>query len=214
MNNILIVEDDRAINQLVKSGLTIAGFQCFQAYNGMEALCVYEKETIDLILLDINLPDSDGFSLFGSFKHTPIIYLTARDGLDDRVKGLNLGAEDYIVKPFALPELIARVHVVLRRFNKEEHLFILDELKVDLDKRKVWLADSLVNLTYQEFELLAVLIRHKNLALTREQLLDLAWGFDYVGDDRTVDVHIQRLRKKLRLDSLKTVYKLGYRLEV
>ncbi|MGX6977978.1 response regulator transcription factor [Vagococcus elongatus] len=214
MSNILIVEDDRAINQLVISGLKIAGFHCFQAYYGMEALRIYEKEDIDLILLDINLPDSDGFSLFRSFKHTPIIYLTARDGLDDRVKGLNLGAEDYIVKPFALPELIARVQVVLRRFNQEESLFVRDELRVDLGKRKVWLADSSVTLTYQEFELLAVLIRHKNLALTREQLIDLAWGFDYAGDERTVDVHIQRLRKKLELHSLKTVYKLGYRLEV
>lgn len=215
MKTILIVEDEVKINQLIYSSLTAVGYQCFQAHYGMEALAVLKKEAVDLIILDIQLPDIDGFSLIKSIKEIPVIYLTARSAIEDRVKGLNAGAEDYMVKPFALDELIARVQVVLRRFDSEEDVFKWKDLSVDFQTYKVALAGIEVDLKPQEFSLLEVFIRHKNMALTREQLLQLAWGFDYLGDERTVDVHVQRLRKKLKLEQqLKTVFKLGYRLEV
>lgn len=215
MTTILIVEDDVKINKLIEMSLQTVGMNCFQAFTGLEAIQLLKEQVVDLIILDINLPDVDGFSLIEKLANTPVMYVTARDGIEDRVKGLNLGAEDYIVKPFAITELIARVHVVLRRYQKIGHLFKLGSLQVDLGNRVVQLSQSLVELTPQEYLLLEVLIQHKNMAMSREQLLQQAWGFDYQGDDRTVDVHIQRLRKKLKLEGqLKTVYKLGYRLEV
>ncbi|MGC6769820.1 response regulator transcription factor [Enterococcus sp. LJL128] len=214
MKTILIVEDDHKVNQLIYTSLKIAGYTCFQAFYGMEALAVLKKESIDLILLDVQLPDIDGFSLFSSMKKVPVVYLTARDGVEDRVRGLNLGAEDYIVKPFALDELIARVQVVLRRFHSEMALEV-GGWQVDLKKRQVFCETQSADLTPQEFALLEVFVVNKNMALTREQLLQAAWGFDYLGDERTVDVHVQRLRKKLGLEKqLVTVYKIGYRLEV
>ncbi|MBL1226117.1 response regulator transcription factor [Enterococcus sp. BWR-S5] len=215
MKTILIVEDEVKINKLIFSSLTAVGYSCLQAYYGMEALAVLQKETVDLIILDIQLPDTDGFSLIKSMKDIPVIYLTARSAIEDRIHGLNSGAEDYIVKPFALDELIARVQVVLRRFDSEEEVFKWRNLTVNFEKYTVKLNGGTIDLKPQEFSLLEVFIRHKNMALTREQLLQLAWGFDYSGDVRTVDVHVQRLRKKLQLDEqLKTVFKLGYRLEV
>lgn len=215
MKNILIVEDEVKINKLLFNSLSAIGYHCFQAFYGMEALSVLKKESIDLILLDVQLPDKDGFSLFKSMKGIPVIYLTARSAIEDRVNGLNLGAEDYIVKPFSLDELIARIQVVLRRFDQEMNLFKLNGLEVNLKEYVVFLNQEKIELKPQEFALLEVFIQHKNMALTREQLLQLAWGFDYVGDERTVDVHVQRLRKKLNIEqSLKTVFKLGYRLEV
>lgn len=215
MKTILIVEDEVKINKLIYSSLTAVGYDCFQAYYGMEALAVLKKEVVDLVILDIQLPDIDGFSLIKSMKQVPVIYLTARSAIEDRIRGLNIGAEDYIIKPFALDELIARIQVVLRRFNSEEEIFSWQDLVVNFEKYTVQLNGELINLKPQEFSLLEVFIRRKNMALTREQLLQLAWGFDYLGDERTVDVHVQRLRKKLQLDKqLKTVFKLGYRLEV
>ena len=215
MNNILIVEDEKMINNLVCKSLQTIGYCCFQAFYGMEALAILDDESVDLVLLDIQLPDIDGYSLIRKIKDIPVIYLTARDAIEDRVQGLNLGAEDYIIKPFAIDELIARIQVVLRRFNIDEEIFQLDNLSVSLPEKRVKLLNRDIELTPQEFSLLEAFIQHKNMALSREQLLQLAWGYDYLGDDRTVDVHVGRIRKKLQLEKhLKTVYKLGYRLEV
>lgn len=212
---ILIVEDEKSINDLMVRCLTMTGHHCLTAFTGGEALSLASKKHPDLVLLDINLPDISGFAVKEQLADIPVIYVTARSGITDRVRGLNGGAEDYIVKPFDFQELIARVNVVLRRFQKEDAVFRLSGTEVHLNDYKVFQDGREIALTKQEFELLKSLILNKNLTLTREQLLNAAWGWDYDGDERTVDVHIQRLRRKLRWERcIKTIYKIGYRLEV
>lgn len=214
MARILIVEDDRAISGLMVRTLTVNGHQCLTAFRGSEAVSVFEKQSVDLVLLDINLPDMDGFSVAKKLKGVPIIYVTARGEISDRIRGLDSGGEDYIVKPFHIQELVSRVNVVLRRYNKED-IFCLGRVKADLQSGKVFLDEEEIVLTKREFELLKMLILNKNITLTREQILNGAWEWDYDGDERTVDIHIQRLRKKLNWESyIKTIYKTGYRLEV
>ncbi len=214
MAKILIVEDDRAINGLMARTLSINGHQCLTAYNGSEAISLMESQAIDLILLDINLPDTDGFHIMEHFNGAPVIYVTARSDIRDRVRGLDNGAEDYIVKPFHIRELISRVNVVLRRYKRED-IFCLGEVKVDFTNCKAYRNDRDISLTKREFELLKTLILNKNITLTREQLLNAAWGWEYEGEERTVDIHIQRLRKKLHWKNyIKTIYKTGYRLEI
>lgn len=214
MARILIVEDDRAISGLMVRTLTVNGHQCLTAFRGSEAVSVFEKQSVDLVLLDINLPDMDGFSVAKKLKEVPIIYVTARGEISDRIRGLDSGGEDYIVKPFHIQELVSRVNVVLRRYNKED-IFCLGRVKADLQSGKVFLDEEEIVLTKREFELLKMLILNKNITLTREQILNGAWEWDYDGDERTVDIHIQRLRKKLNWESyIKTIYKTGYRLEV
>lgn len=214
MKNILIVEDDKKINQLIAISLSTVGYNCFQTYWGLEALHVIEKEEINLVLLDVQLPDSDGFTLIKSITNVPVIFITAKDEIKNRVKGLDLGAEDYIVKPFSIDELIARVKVVLRRYTPTDSV-TLNDLMISIEERTVSREGKIITLTPQEFNLLETFIENKNIALSREQLLENCWDFDYNGDIRTVDVHVQRLRKKLMLENkLKTVYKIGYRLEV
>ena len=211
---ILIVEDDRAISGLMVRTLTVNGHQCLTAFRGSEAVSVFEKQSVDLVLLDINLPDLDGFSVAKKLKGVPIIYVTARGEISDRIRGLDSGGEDYIVKPFHIQELVSRVNVILRRYNKKD-IFCLGRVKADLQSGKVFLNEEEIVLTKREFELLKMLILNKNITLTREQLLNGAWEWDYDGDERTVDIHIQRLRKKLNWESyIKTIYKTGYRLEV
>ena len=215
MAHILIVEDDKSINELMVRCLSVTGHECLTAFTGSEAIRIVEKNIVDLILLDINLPDVSGYDVMDYFNGIPVIYVTARSELKDKIKGLNGGAEDYIVKPFDFQELVARVNVVLRRYGKGEDAFCLGDIKVDLKNYKVYRENEEINITKQEFELLKALISNKNINLTREQLLNAAWGWDYDGDERTVDVHIQRIRKKLKWESfIKTIYKIGYRLEI
>ena len=214
MAKVLIVEDDRKINELMVRTLSINGHECLPAFSGKEAILAAKGRTVDLALLDINLPDMDGFRVMGELGDIPVIYVTARNEIHDRVRGLDGGAEDYIVKPFHIQELISRVNVVLRRYQREE-IVCLGTVKVDLKNCRVFLGETEAVLTKREFELLKALIYNKNLTLTREQLINGAWGFDYDGEERTVDVHIQRIRKKLHWETyIKTIYKTGYRLEV
>ncbi len=216
MANILIVEDEPAINELIKRNLQLVGHECISALDGLQALDILERTNkLDLILLDIMLPGLDGFSVFERIQDIPVIFLTARNSLNDRVKGLNMGAYDYIIKPFEMLELLARVDSVLRRTKAENDTYELDNLKIDFSSRQVFVDGKNMECTPKEFELMEVLVKNRNIALSREKLLELAWGYDFEGDTRTVDVHIQKLRKKLSLeDRIKTVYKLGYRLEV
>lgn len=215
MATILIVEDEIPINELIKRNLQSVGHRCISAFDGMEAMDKLAQQEIDLILLDIMLPEIDGFEVFQQIQGTPTIFLTARSSLSDKVKGLTLGADDYLVKPFEMLELLARVEALLRRTNKEKRNFELDGVEIDFKSRQVFLHKNLVECTPREFDLLEVLVNNRNIALSRDKLLELAWGYDYMGDTRTVDVHIQKLRKKLKLESrIKTVYKMGYRLEV
>ncbi|CAK7011712.1 DNA-binding response regulator [Tissierella sp. P1] len=214
---ILIVEDEMPINVLINRNLKLVGHECISVYDGEAALEIIQKHTFDLILLDIMLPKMNGYEVLEAVKkmNIPVIFLTSKSSLSDRVKGLTLGADDYIVKPFEMVELQARVEALLRRTNKAQKFFVLSNVRVNLDGRQAFLNDKLVDITPQEFDLLVVLIRNRNIALSREKLLELAWGYDFEGDTRTVDVHITKLRKKLGLDNyIKTVYKLGYRLEV
>lgn len=215
MANILIVEDEYTINELIKRNLQLVGHKCHCVYDGIAALEEMQKDEYDLIILDVMLPGQDGFSLFQQANHTPTIFLTAKDNLADRMKGFSLGADDYITKPFEMLELTARVEAVVRRTKKEKKSFELENVHVEFSERLVYRNGQVVELTPKEYELLDVLITNRNIALSRDKLLELVWDFDFEGDSRTVDVHIQKLRKKLGWEErIKTVYKLGYRLEV
>jgi DNA-binding response OmpR family regulator len=216
MINILIVEDERAISDLIRLNLSRAGYNCTAAYDGMEAADILEDKDFDLILLDIMLPKVNGYELMEYIRplKIPVIFITAKASLDDRIKGLTSGAEDYIVKPFEVVELLARVRIVLRRYDKaEKNLHFLD-VSVDLDNMLVKKNDVEIDLTPKEFDLLVLLMRNKNITLFREKIYEEIWGEAYDSDTRTLDLHIQRLRKKVGLEKyLKTVYRVGYRLE-
>ncbi len=215
MANILIAEDEMSISNLIKMNLALVGHTCAQAFDGNSVLNMANSFHYDLIILDVMLPAISGFDLISHLNNTPVIFVTAKSGLEDRIRGLRLGADDYITKPFEILELVTRVDVVLRRTKAVSHSFEFDDIKIDFDCKKVFKQGMEVNLKPKEFELLGALVKNRNLALSREKLLEIVWDFDYEGDTRTVDVHIQKLRKKLDIEErLKTVYKTGYRLEV
>jgi len=215
MANILIAEDDQDINDLIARNLKLVGHTYTQAFDGIEAITIAASAPFDLILLDIMLPGADGFEVISKIPQTPTIFITAKDGLEHKLNGLSLGADDYIVKPFEMLELLARIEAVLRRTQKSTAIFSLDNVNVNLSDRTVLVNDKEADLSPKEFELLEALIRNQNIALSREKLLELAWGYDYIGETRTVDNHIQKLRSKLGWETrIKTIYKLGYRLEV
>lgn len=215
MTKILIVEDEKAINDLVKFNLELSGYQCCQVFDGEEGLRSALKEKFNLIILDVMLPRLSGFEMMEYLEGTPVIFVTARASEQDRIKGLRLGADDYIVKPFNIIELVERVKAVLRRTNPDAAHFDFDDIRVEFDNRRVYKNGEEIPLKPREFDLLEVLINNRNLALSREKLLHLVWEFDYEGDTRTVDVHIQRLRQKLGLSKrIQTVYKTGYRFEI
>lgn len=213
---ILIVEDDINISNIIKMNLNLVNYETTEVYDGQTAWDRIQREKFDLVLLDVMIPGIDGFELMEKIRplHIPVIFLTAKNAVTDKVNGLKLGAEDYIVKPFEALELLARIETVLRRFGREETVITLRDLQVLLDKREVRVQEKPVELTMKEFDLLVVLLKNKNIALSREQLLDKVWGIDFYGETRTVDMHIKALRKKLGLhDRIITVYKIGYRLE-
>lgn len=213
---ILIVEDERPISDLIKMNLEDEGYQCTCAYDGLSAADILEEQRFDLILLDIMLPHIDGYELLDYIKplHIPVIFLTAKAALKDRVKGLNLGAEDYIVKPFEISELLARINVVLRRFHKNEKILAFHNLIIDLDKHCVTREGELIDLTPKEFELLVYFVRNKDIVLHRDSIYESVWETEYDGNTRTLELHIQRLRKKTGLEKhLKTLYRSGYRLD-
>lgn len=214
MAKILIVEDEKPINELIYRNLKLVGHDCTQIYDGKNAEREIREKQYDLVLLDVMLPGLSGFDVIKSAQGTAVIFLTAKDGLADRIKGLNLGADDYIVKPFDVIELLARINAVLRRTYKQNSVFELDGVRIDFDSRKVSYEGEPVELTPKEYDLLEELVVNRNIALSREKLLENVWGYDYMGDTRTIDVHIQKLRKKLNWENrIVTVYKLGYRLE-
>ncbi len=218
MSKILIVEDEKAISDLIKIELESQGYKCKIAQDGEIASDYIEKENYDLILLDIMLPKIDGYELLEYIKDisdTPTIFITAKSGTDDKIKGLNKGADDYITKPFEIRELIARVETVLRRYNKGNEVQKIDELEVNFVARTVKKAGKEIALTPKEFDLLVLLIQNKNFALYREVIFEKVWGEELEFETRTLDLHIQRLRKKLDWkDKIKTVYKIGYMLEI
>lgn len=214
MTKILIVEDEEAISNLIRMSLQKAGYSCEQAMVGESAADRIAEHTYDLVLLDIMLPGMNGYELLDYIKTTnmPVIFITAMGTLDDKVKGLKAGADDYITKPFEMVELLARVESVLRRYHKSEERIEVDDVIIDIPSRTVTRQGEAVKLTLKEFELLLFLVRNRNIALYRETIYENIWQSEYMGDGRTVDLHIQRLRKKLHWeDRIHTVYKVGYR---
>ena len=213
---ILVVEDEAPIRDLISINLQLVGYEVFTAEDGIIAEKFLENQKVDLILLDVMIPGIDVFSLIEKIKkHSiPVIFVTAKESVLDRVKGLRLGAEDYIIKPFETIELLARIEVVLRRYNKNKQIIKFKNIEVDTEQRIVNLNNKEVYLTVKEYELLVLLLQNKNMALSRDQILERVWGFEYGGETRTVDIHIQRIREKLDLkNNIKTVFKVGYRLE-
>lgn len=216
MNHIFLVEDDPSITKTIQAILEVGGYQNSCCSNGKEALQQIRSKNFDLILMDVMLPDMDGFSILEQMGgiDTPVIFLTAKQEVSDKVRGLRLGAEDYIVKPFEAVELLARIEVVLRRTHRGNTVLTLNGITVDLERHTVTMDNQPVNLTPKEFDVLVFFLQHRNIAITRERLLAAVWGYEYEGETRTVDIHIQQIRKKLNLkQNLITIPKLGYRLE-
>lgn len=218
MVNILIVEDEKPISDLIKLSLKGAGYFCSCAYDGETAADMIEENRYDLILLDIMIPYIDGFELLEYVKpfDIPVIFITAMNSTKDRVKGLKMGAEDYIVKPFEVVELLARVEVVLRRFHKTSDIIqINDKLTINLKQHVVRYDEQEVALTPKEYDLLVLFAQNPNVALYRETIYERVWGGNLEYTSKTVDLHVQRLRRKAHLeDMIKAVNKVGYRLEM
>ena len=216
MPKILIVEDDQTISKLIAASLSISGYESVPCFDGNEAVHMVRNEEFDLILLDIMLPGLDGFQVMEKIRETgtPVIFLTALGDVSDRVKGLRSGAEDYIVKPFEPLELLARIEIVLRRFNREQKNLSFRDITVNMEERSVRRGSEIIDLTPKEYDLLVLFLKHQNVALSRDKILMDVWECSANIETRTVDNHVQRLRKKLGLeDCLKTVFKVGYRLE-
>lgn len=216
-NRVLIVEDDPAISRLMESNLLVAGYAPVCAMDGRQALDTIAAHPFDLALCDVMLPELDGFELLPYLRERgiPVIYVSAKADVPSRVQGLRLGAEDYLVKPFDILELLVRMEKVLARSAPAESRLVYQDVTVDLDSRLVSKGQEPVALKPMEYELLCMFMKHPGMVLTREKLLRQVWGDAYIGETRTVDVHVAALRKKLSWnDQLVTVYKLGYRLEV
>ena len=217
MIRILIVEDEPAISGLIKMNLKRSGYNCDCAFDGEQAADLISKNVYDLILLDIMLPKINGYELIEYIRplEIPVIFLTAKGDLNERVKGLKLGAEDYIVKPFEVLELQARVDVVLRRYSKTESVISIGDLTIDTDAMQVIRSGEAVPLTRKEYDLLLLFARNPGTAMYRETIYERVWGGDYICGSKTVDIHVQRMRKKVGWEhKLVAVNKVGYRLEV
>ena len=221
--NILVVEDDRNISDLIRMYLEKEGFEVRSAYDGGKAIEEYDKQAPDMVLLDIMLPVVDGWGVCAHIREkgkTPIIMLTAKSDVGDRITGLEMGADDYLVKPFEMKELMARINAVLRRSeipDDTKKKLVFDKLVINLDSYELLVDGKKVDTPPKELELLFHLASNPNRVYTRDQLLDEVWGFEYYGDSRTIDVHVKRLREKLEgvsdKWSLKTVWGVGYKFE-
>ncbi len=218
MNSVLIVEDEREISNFIKKELELQGYICQVASNGKIGADLIENNNYDLILLDINLPIINGHELLEYIKQisqTPVIFVTSQASTLDKIRGLKEGADDYVTKPFEMGELIARIEAVLRRYNRGREIQKIDNIEVDIEGRCVIREGKKISLTPKEFDLLILLIQNKNFALYKEIIYEQVWGEDLEFGTRTIDLHIQRLRKKLGWEEkIKTIYKVGYMLAV
>ena len=218
MVKVLVVEDETSIREMIALNLRRTGLEVLEAGSAEEGLTLLEQAPdCSAAILDVMLPGIDGFELMEYIAplEIPVIFITARDAVKDKIKGLKLGADDYIVKPFEIAELLARVATVLRRYHKTESRIVVGDVTVDTQSRVVTRDGKPVPLTAKEYALLLLFLQNKNIALFRETIYERVWESDYMGDSRTVDLHVQRLRKKLGWqERITAVYKVGYRLEV
>ena len=211
--HILIVEDDPNIARLIQTTLSMSGYESEICSDGANAIRRVTEGSFDLVLLDIMLPEMDGFTVMEHIRPTgvPVIFLTAMQDTLDKVRGLRLGAEDYIVKPFEAMELLARIEVVLRRTKRGNTVLQYENIVVNLDQHTVEKDGVPVSLTPKEFDVLVFFMQNRDIAITRERLLSAVWGYEYEGETRTVEIHVQTLRRKLGLQhKLVTIPKLGY----
>lgn len=220
MSQILIVEDDENIRQLLKMTLENFQYSLIDFENGQDAYDYLQDHTVDLAILDLMLPGMNGYDILqyirssSRLKHLPVIILSAKDKEWDKIKGLDFGADDYLTKPFSVLELAARIRSLLRRSQTDEKNIVSGSLSIDLDKRIVNINDQVIELTFKEFELLKYLVTHAGRAIPREELIQQVWGYDFIGESRTLDVHINSLRKKLKAsqhDYIRSVRQVGYR---
>lgn len=217
MNHILIVEDEKPISDLLKLSLTGSGYQCTCVYDGTTAADLIDAEAFDLILLDVMLPGLNGFELMDYIRDLgiPVIFLTAKNAVNDRVKGLRMGAEDYVIKPFEIMELLARVEGVLRRHGKLQTVITIGGLEINTLSMQVTRDGVPVPLTKKEYDILLLFARNPNIVLYKSTIYQQVWGGEYPESTRTVELHVQRMKKKVGWnDRLKPVYSVGYRLEV
>lgn len=220
MQKVLVVEDDLDIQELLQNLLQDAGYEAIVANDGVEAISCFSGAQFDLILLDIMLPKIDGFAvceLIRRQSQVPIIMLTALNGEEEQIKGLDLQVDDYITKPFSMPVLIRKIAAVLRRSRRlpeDEHKTIVYyNLVLDCDNYTATVDGTAYELTQREFEVLKELLTHQGRILTRQNLLDKVWHYDFYGDERVVDTHIKNLRKKLGIDFIQTIRGVGYKID-
>lgn len=217
MVQILIVEDEKPISELLRLTLSKASYHCTCVYDGVEAANIVDKEVFDLILLDIMLPGIDGFELMEYIRGlgTPVIFLTAKNSVNDRVRGLRMGAEDYIIKPFEILELLARVEGVLRRHGKLQSIICIDDIEINTLSMVVTKNGEEIPFTKKEYDILLLFARNPGIVLHKSTIYERVWGGDYPDNTRTVELHVQRMKKKAGWDEkIKAVYSVGYRLEV
>ena len=215
---VLVVDDEMLIRNVIKDYLENEGYEIYEAENGLEAIRVFKEEKIDLIILDIMMPKMDGYETLKELRklgETPVIMLTAMKEELDKLHGFDLGVDDYVTKPFSPKELVARVKAILKRDGKIKEIYQYKDLIIDYKGRKVTIDNKELELTPKEYELLIYFISNKGIALSRESLLNVIWGYDFYGDYRTVDTHIKMLRRSLGKyrDLIKTVRAVGYKYE-
>ncbi len=217
--NILIADDEQGIREVIKEYCKIEGYQTYEAENGLEVLDIVNKYRIDFIVLDIMMPKLDGLSAYKELKNSkniPTLILSARGEEYDKLSSFDLGVDDYLTKPFSPKELIARIKAITKRATKQTEEFIYKDLKVDFLGHTIYIKNKEIKVTPKEFEILTYLIQNQNIAISREQLLSAIWGYDFFGDDRTVDTHIKMLRGNLKdyRDLILTIRKTGYKFEL
>lgn len=215
---ILVIEDEASIQNILRIFLEDAGYQVTLADDGMDGIAAFHKDSFDLVLLDIMMPRLDGYSVCEMIRNessTPVILLTALDDEDNQMKGFNLLADDYITKPFSMPLVLKRMEAVLRRARSGEKSSVLvyQNVQMDTENYKVFVEGKEVTLTAREFDILRLLMENQGRVFTREQLLDIIWNYDYLGDDKIINTHIKNIRKKLGVDCIETIRGVGYRID-
>ena len=215
---ILVIEDEASIQNILRIFLEDAGYQVTLADDGMDGIAAFHKDSFDLVLLDIMMPRLDGYSVCEMIRNessTPVILLTALDDEDNQMKGFNLLADDYITKPFSMPLVLKRMEAVLRRARSGEKSSVLvyQNVQMDTENYKVFVEGKEVTLTVREFDILRLLMENQGRVFTREQLLDIIWNYDNLGDDKIINTHIKNIRKKLGVDCIETIRGVGYRID-